>query len=217
MAEKVAAINRVKARIGEIPIASNHKSDLTLNPSLSIRSKEGFMTNPTANLLKEINRGQNGQPIFQRGKKYTLFRINWIAMTCKQEIIVVDFDKEGNPIYKEQGKRKLFVLILKEREYVSAPEKMFDGMVFEGDLDFSCDSDSDSVYFFGRMAGNALFNFVGNIEVIKKTIQEKQLNPWVEIHRAIHVTKEGVETVLFPELYQGGHAVIDRMLNSNIS
>jgi len=170
------------------------------------------MTNPTANMLQEINRGQNGQPIFELGKKYTLFRVNSLAMTCKQQIVVVDFDAQGNPLYKEAGKRKMYVLRLKTRDYVSAPEKMFDGAVFEGlDQPYTCDTDGGNVW-----RGNALFNFVGDVEGIKAWIQEKQLNPWFELSIVVALSNKDskvIETPAFPEFYKGGHAVMDRILN----
>jgi len=169
------------------------------------------MTNQTLNMLQEINRGQNGQPIFEKGKKYTLFRMNGMAMTSKQQIIVVDFDAEGNPIYKEPGKRKPYILRLKTRAYVSAPEKMFDGAVFEGlDQPYTCDTDGGRVF-----RGNALFNFVGDAAGIKAWIQGKQLNPWFELSVVLAISdkdSKDVETPVFPEFYKGGHAVMDRLL-----
>lgn len=174
--------------------------------------------NETNSLLQEINRGQNGNLIFENGKYYTVFRINGMAMTSKQIFKVTGFDADGNPIYKEPKGRKQYLLRLKERAYSSAPEKMFDGLVFEGTVPFSCDSDSKSPYYTGCFCGNALFNMVGDLTTIKNTIQEKQLNPWADITAVIHVLRQkgqedAIETVLFPELYQGGHAVIDRILN----
>ena len=169
------------------------------------------MINQTQLLFSEINPGQNGQPIFELNKKYTIFRFNSLAMTCKQQIGVVSFDAEGNPIYKNPGKRKLYVLKLKTKDYTSAPEKMFDGAVFEGlEQPYTCDTDGGRVF-----RGNALYNFVGDVEGIKKWIQEKQLNPWFEISSVVAIpdkNQSGGEIPVFPEYFDGNHAVMARIL-----
>lgn len=169
--------------------------------------------NSTEKLEMTVNRGQNGAPIFEAGKTYTIFRINDFTMTTKQVIQVTRFDDDGNPIYKIGKKRSEFILKLKFKRYVYDSEHMFNGMVFEGETPFSCDTDQNSKWRTNTMRGNALFNFVGDdIESVKKYIEQNQRNPWAEIERAVFI-KDGQETLIFPEFYKGGHAVIDRILS----
>ena len=151
---------------------------------------------------------------FKVGKEYTIFRISdFMATTCKQEILVVDI-RDTNVIYKNRGKRKLFVLPLEKRDYASAPLKAFDGAVFEGwDQPITCDSELFKQNG-GTMRGNACYNFVGSVEAVKTWVEKNQLNPEFDVTRVVAIV-DNKEVVVFPELYRGGHAVIERVLEEN--
>lgn len=159
----------------------------------------------------KINEGMNGKPIFEAGKKYTVFKISeTTAMTIKSEITITRLDAEG-PVYQLRGKRKEFVLRLKYQSDESGPVKMFTGAVFAGwDQPITCDTDGGTYY-----RGNACFNFVGSVAEIKKWIENNQLNPLFEVWKTLAVKNTGHaddEELVFPELYRGGHAVLDRIL-----
>lgn len=134
-----------------------------------------------------------------------------MAMTTKQEIKITRFDDAGNPIYKEGRGRKEFLLHLKSRHYSSAPEEFFSGAVFEGhNQPVTCDTDGGRCF-----RGNALYNFVGEPEKIKQWIEAGQINPHFEPWLVVAVkndSHDGDECLVFPDLYRGGHAVIDRLL-----
>jgi hypothetical protein len=155
--------------------------------------------------------------VFEVGKKYTIFRINGMAMTSKDQITITRIHDDGNPIFKRGRERKEYILKLESRAYASAPMEPFDGAVFEGwDQPVTCDTD---INISGNkiMRGNACFNFVGAKEEIKKWIAQNQLNPWFKfwISLAVGSTPDTSEKeeVVFPEYYRGDHAVIDRILN----
>ena len=154
---------------------------------------------------------------FEVGKKYTIFTIgSMMAMTNKQEIDIKELDENGNPIFTSKGKRKRFILRLESRAYQSAPLKPFCGAVFEGwDQPFTCDTDyKGSLTSLSTMRGNACYNFVGTKEEIKTWIDKGQLNPNFDKTAVLAIpNNEKEEILVFPELYQGGHAVIDRIIN----
>jgi hypothetical protein len=161
--------------------------------------------------------------VFKTGSKFSLFRIDsCLAMTHRQDIEVVEYTEDGSPIYKEAGKRKRLIFNISRRRYSSAPVEIFDGAIFKGwNQPITCDTDDrvkgvESNGFISRqMRGNACYNFVGTPEAVKAWIDTYQLNPYFEKEKvlAIYGTKESDEAVVYPELYKGGHAVIDRMLN----
>lgn len=115
--------------------------------------------------------------LFQVGKKYTLYRINDFGLTSKQEITVTRYF-DGNPVYKQRGKRKEMVLKLEAQAYYAAPMKEFFGAVFE-DWDQPIKCDSELYYGTGGryMHGNACYNFAAPVGVIREWIDTKQLNP----------------------------------------
>ena len=169
------------------------------------------------NLKKKFDGTQSdNKDLFKVGEKYTIFVINSMAICSKDQIHVRGIDAEGNPIFTRGTGRKRFMLKLWSRSYQSAPLKPFDGAVFKGwDIPITCDSD---LYRSGRiMRGNACFNFVGESkEIVAKFIIQNQLNPWFEIWRSLYVGNmmdiDVEEKVIFPDLYPGSHAVIDRIL-----
>ena len=134
--------------------------------------------------------------MFKSGKKYTVYTISdFMAMTVKREITVKELDKDGNAIYVLKGKRKRFIIRLKSRAYSSAPEKQFDGAVFEGwDQPIKIDCESGDV-----MRGNACFNFIGTPASIRKWIDKNQINP--------HFKKEHVMVIV---LDKNGHSLAER-------
>jgi len=159
--------------------------------------------------------------IFKTGEKYTLFKIDsMLAMTHKLEIIIKDIDPESNPIFSEKGKRKKYKLRLKSRLYASAPEIPLKDAIFAGwDQPFTCDTDSKirtlstSGLTCQTMRGGACYNFIGTLEQIQAWIDKGQLNP--HFNKAIVLAfenNEGDGAVVYPDLYKGGHAVIDRQL-----
>lgn len=151
--------------------------------------------------------------LFKAGKKYTIFTINGMAITSKMEIdIVANFFDSSFPTFKYRGKRKFYQLKLWSRSYESAPLKPFEGAVFEGwDLPIKCDSD---VYRSGGvMRGNACYNFVGDLATIKDLIESSQLNPFFDVPRSLCAgVNNDQETPIFPELYRGGCAPMDRYI-----
>ena len=152
---------------------------------------------------------------FEVGKKFTVYRISsFMATTTKAEILITEADEDGNPVFSLRGKRKKFIMELWKRAYQSAPLKPFEGAVFEG-WDQPIKADSEGRCF----SGNACYNFVGLVEEVKAWIESGQLNPYFERDKVLAVApgktmyEEGAETVVYPELYKGGHAVIDRILD----
>ena len=159
--------------------------------------------------------------IFKTGEKYTLFKIDsMMAMTHKSEIIIKDIDPEGNPIFSEKGKRKKYRLRLKSKAYASAPEKPLKSAIFAGwDQPFTCDTDSkmgtmrESGILSRTMRGNACYNFIGTQEQIRIWIDKGQINPHFDKTAVLSIeNNEGDGDVVYPDLYKGGHAVIDRQL-----
>lgn len=153
---------------------------------------------------------------FEIGKKYTIFRISGMAITFKSEILITGTTEvEGDPIFKFRGKRKLFILRLKDRAYSSAPVEDFEGAVFLGwDQPIKCDSE-----LFGAsgttMRGNACYNFAADPDEVRAWIETGQLNPAFDRSKVLATGRENnKETVVYPELYGGGHAVIERVLNT---
>ena len=153
--------------------------------------------------------------LFKVGKKYTIFSINCMAITSKQEIQIVEnsFDC-AFPTFKEKGKRKFYQLKLWSKSYESAPLEPFEGAVFEGwDLPIKCDSD-----YYGTtgqvMRGNACYNFVGDLASIKALIETCQLNPFFDVPRSLcNGVNNDQEIPIFPELYRGGCAPMDRYID----
>jgi hypothetical protein len=152
--------------------------------------------------------------LFQVGKKYTIFTINCMAITSKQEIQIVEYSLDDDfPVYKMKGKRTRYLLKLWSRSYQSAPLKPFEGAVFEGwDLPIKCDSDCYGTT--GQvMRGNACYNFVGDLASIKALIETCQLNPFFDVPRSLcNGVNNDQEIPIFPDLYRGGCAPMDRYI-----
>ena len=155
---------------------------------------------------------------FEVGKKYTLYRISFMAITSKSEIQVTEIldgadDPRAGVVFKLRGKRKQYILPFASRDYASAPLKPFEGAVFEGwDQPVKCDSEGCSY------RGNACYNFVGDPEAVRLWIDAFQMNPAFDRSKvlAVGLDSSSKETVVYPDLYQGGHAVIDRVLAGSI-
>lgn len=158
--------------------------------------------------------------IFEVGKKYTIYRINWMAITSKKEIQIVEL-RDTAAVFKDRGKRKLYLLPFESKDYESAPVKPFEGAVFEGwDQPIKCDSETNSY------SGNACYNFLGTPLEIRAWIESGQLNPAFEKDRVLAVergepegtygiAKDKNESMVYPELYRPGyHAVIDRVMDA---
>jgi hypothetical protein len=143
--------------------------------------------------------------IFEIGEKYTVFGISsFMACNWESKITVVSFAENGNPIFKERGKRKL-------KTFLSI-EKL---AVFKG-WDLALKTDSQLYGNSGTiMRGNACFNFVGSKEFVRSFIEKYQLNPEFDKSKVLAVssTEMNTEEVVFPELaIQGRHVVIDRIM-----
>ena len=150
--------------------------------------------------------------LFKIGEKYTLYRISGMATTVKQEIKVVRYF-DGNPVYKEKGKKKELILRLEYREYAGDVVRVFDGAVFaDWDQPIRCDTER---FGFGSciMRGNACFNFVAPVGMIKEWIDTKQMNPHFRkgFVLSVRANSEGDEVLVYPDLYTGGHAVLERL------
>lgn len=151
--------------------------------------------------------------IFKEGQKYTIYKISeFMAITSKAQFTVNGFkeNKQDNTrfdvIITPLGKRKQYLLPALTKSYQAAPIEEFAAAVFEGvEQPFLADSEGTTY------SGNACYNFVGEAGEIRKWIDEKQLNPYFEKEKVVAVTKDG-ERAVYPELYKGGHAVIDRIL-----
>ncbi len=154
--------------------------------------------------------------IFEVGKDYTVFDINsMMAMTIKRELTITGTHDDGNPIFKMKGKRKRFIFSLRSRSYQSAPLLETKSAIFAGfGQAIKCDTEGGA----GVMRGNALYNFVGSPDDIRAWIERFQLNPNFEREKVVSIASRNIsdsdapETLVYPELYKGGHAVIDRLL-----
>ena len=142
--------------------------------------------------------------VFEKDKKYTVFSISsFMANTCRAEIVVVEL-KEGLPIFKFRGKRKL-------KRFMEMKELA----VFEG-WDIPLRSDADNYGSNGSiMRCNACFNFIGEAGFVREYIDKHQLNPEFPKDKVLAVS--GIETdkeeVVYPELAENSHhAVIDRIM-----
>ena len=147
--------------------------------------------------------------LFEVGKKYTLYRMSFLASTVMSEIKVTELDPEGNPVYQMRNGRKRLLLKLFTRQYESAPLKPFSGAVFEGwDQPIKCDSETTT------FRGNACFNFVADPLEVRAWMESGQLNPVFEKYRVLACGRDNnEEEMVYPELYEGGHAVLDRILD----
>jgi hypothetical protein len=154
------------------------------------------------------------------GGKFTIFRIGeTMAMTNKIEITVKRYLPDGRMVYTPRGERAECGMKLEWSSYQNGPKKVMDGAIFAGwDLPITCDTDNtrpgkvSNGCTMRQMRGNALFNFVGETEFLRKYITEKQLSPLFDKPASIGINENDCETVLFPDEYKGGHAVLDRML-----
>lgn len=155
--------------------------------------------------------------VFKVGGCYTRFHIgSCMAMTHKDEIKVQEIVPEG-VVYTPRGKRKLFILRWETRSYASAPLQPLDCAIFEGwDQPITCDTDDKFRKVPGHcttMRGNACYNFVAMPLEVAAWIESGQLNPFFDRTHVLAIEGDK-ETVVFPDEYKGGHAVIDRVLSN---
>jgi len=149
--------------------------------------------------------------IMRAGNEYTVYAIgSMMAMTSKREIFITRIHIDGNPVFKERGKRTQYIFPLRSRAYSSAPLKDTESAIFEGwDQPIKCDTELNRT-----MRGNACYNFVATPDAIRSWIDAGQLNPNFKREHVLSVPASGdgldEEIPVYPELYQGGHAVIDR-------
>src|SRR3990167_5086050 len=162
-----------------------------------------------------MNTKQRIEDVFQDGKRYTVFSIGGLAMTHCQRLTVKETNNKGEVVFQPKGKRSLYLLKLYSKAYESSPVKVSEAAVFEGwEHPYSADTED---FQGGVVKGNALLNFRdGDVPGIRAWFERYQLNPncRLEIVAAQDPTDSDRETMVFPELYQGGHAVIDRVLSS---
>lgn len=155
----------------------------------------------------------DNKKIFEVGKKYTLYRMSFMATTSKTEILVTRYLDNGNPVFKRRGDsgrlgRNEFILEILSRAYESAPLKVFDGAVFEGwDQPIKCDTETNS------FRGNACYNFMGTVLQVRDWMDKGQLNPAFDKSEVLACgAAENAEELVYPDLYQeGAHAVLDRI------
>ena len=145
--------------------------------------------------------------IFEINKKYTIIGISeWMATTTKIEIQITR-QINNRFVFKAKGKRKEFYLQpLKDNN-----------LVFEGwDLPVRIDSEGDYVLEPGHVMaskifrGNACINLIGDENVIKDYVENKNLNEIFSSKGEIVYCKGKEEKVLYPEI-EVSHAVINRM------
>lgn len=149
------------------------------------------------------------------GQKYTLYRVSEsMAMTVKTEITIKDVEEKRIVFTKSKG-RKRFELSFESRHYQSAPLLPLKAAIFEGwNQPIKCDTEQSQ----GVMRGNACLNFLGSVDDVRAWIEQYQLNPFFEKYRVVAIGKaestfgDAPETVVFPEEYKGGHAIIDQIL-----
>ena len=177
----------------------NNKGAKTIKPAWKGRKRRCIM-----NTRKDID------SIFEVGKKYTVYSLNSMAMTTKLEMEVTGLETD-KVIFKHKGKRKMYVFPLRSKHYSSAPLKETEAAIFEGwDQPVTCDTDGARCF-----RGNALFNFIAEPEAIRAWIDKGQLNP--NFNRSIVLSVEADnsdsgERAVYPELYKGGHTVMDRYI-----
>jgi len=141
------------------------------------------------------------------GNKLTIFEIGFIASTVKREIEITRKMNE-RLVFRIKGKRKEFYL----------PD-LTKCLVFVGhNLPIISDSEiersSGNVVFAGNACINVGSRDGGAIDIIKQFILDNALSPSNEIlSKIVFVDRDDSETIIFPELYKGGHAVVDRILS----
>ena len=144
------------------------------------------------------------------GGNYTTFEISdFMASTVQRQIVIKEI-VNGEYIFAAKGKRKKY--------YVNTGKKI---AYFEGhDLPFKADSETSS------FTGNACYNLIGDVAVIKDYFDNKQLNEtFEEKYMVVAIDRTGQDgfpvksidtqknTVVYPELAEGkGHAILDRFL-----
>ncbi len=160
------------------------------------------------------------QDILKVGGKYTLYRIDeMMAMSHRDEITVTRWLEQGGEtlaIFVLRGKRKEYILRPESRHYQSAPLKPLQTAIFTGwNQPFTVDTDKASGCCI--MRGNACLNFIGKANEIGAWFTANQMNPFCEKVRVLAIGPEEdglhpTETVVFPEEYNGQHAVIGNLL-----
>jgi hypothetical protein len=103
----------------------------------------------------------------QAGQKLTIFSLNMMAMTSRDEVTFEGEQSGGKLIVSERPKPRQ----RKIRRWVVEPEN--DTLVFDGwDLPITSDMAAG-----GSFRGNACLNMVGDIAVIRDYVKNRNLNP----------------------------------------
>ncbi len=103
----------------------------------------------------------------QAGQKLTIFSLNMMAMTSRDEVEFVEERPEAKIVVQERGKPRQ----RKFRRYLMELER--DTLVFDGwDLPITSDMAAG-----GSFRGNACLNMVGDIVVIRDYVKNRNLNP----------------------------------------
>lgn len=145
---------------------------------------------------------------FKKDQLVTIIGISdFMASTTKSILKATgEITSSGSPIFKDnkKGARKQFTIRGLDAK---------DRMVFAGEIPFGTDSDvssSDGTFTTRTIRGNACFNLVGEQEVIKDWIINKNLNPNFSSFDAVMVIMDGKEIPLFPSA-PTSHAVVSRI------
>jgi len=138
------------------------------------------------------------------GQKVTIFGINWMAMTCRMEVTVRDVKEEGKLVCEERPKPRQ-----RNRRIFGFDVLKPDGLVFEGwDLPISCDSAA-----FGSFRGNACLNMVGDFDLVRDYVRNRNLNPaFSRFDSVLLVTADldGPEVCVFPDAPTSS-AIVERV------
>ena len=135
------------------------------------------------------------------GEKYKVFGISsFMAHTFKQEITIKSFDElKQKHIYTPIGKRKSYYLPI-DSSSVVVP------------IGSKLKADSET----GQFSGNALLNFVGDVEEIREIIEKENLNPYLDKSVIVAVSEDRTkETPVYLELAKANahnHAVMRRIM-----
>lgn len=136
------------------------------------------------------------------GIQYTLFYVDeMLALTHRVELKIEKIEGDS-VIYKPRNKRKLIGM-----------RRLKPSMLFLRGWDLGLKIDTD----FSSFAGNALLNFVGNPDEIRKKIDE--LNDYKQASKGIitYASEDHPNTkqMLYPELADMSHAVVQRIMSSS--
>ena len=106
---------------------------------------------------------------------YTVIGISqMLAFTVKSEIRVRQTDADGEPIFVMRGKRTA----QKFNDPIGRNKLVFEGW----DIPLKTDMEQKGTFV---AYGNACFNFLGSVEEVRKSIDEKNVNEYFSRHDAV--------------------------------